>query len=147
MRQKEHRTLGNDEILLKFIIIREILQWWNLDEEKNYIGCWSIMKNCWNWSSWKQFQYDLILIAGKSTSDVGQWWNIVEIHDAKRDSRMIWLWWREKVHRVLVNDQVLLKFIIFKGILKWSYFDEEKKFIGCWWMMKYGWNWSSSEKF
>ena len=85
----------------------------------------------------------MILMKRKRTSDVGQWWNIVEIHHDERNSKMIWFWWREKEHQTLVNDEILLKFIIFREILKWSDFDEEKKNIKRWSMMKYCWNSSS----
>ena len=72
----------------------------------------------------------------KSTSDVGQWWNIGEIHHGDTNSKMISSGGREKVHRKFVNDETLVKFIIFTEILKWSHLDEEKKYIGCWSIMK-----------
>ena len=109
-RENEHQTLVNDEILLKFIIFREILKWSDFDEEKKNIRCWSIMKYCWNLSCYE------------------------------RNSKMIWFWWREKEHQTLVNDEILLKFIIMWEILKWSDFDEEKNNIRRWSMMKYCWN-------
>ena len=116
-REKEHQTLLNDEILLKFIMMREILKWSDFDEEKKNIRRWSMMKYCWNSSC-----YD-------------------------RNSKMIWYWWREKEHQTLVNDEILLKFIMLREILKWSDIDEERKNIGRCSMMEYSWNSSSSEKF
>ena len=146
-RENEHRTLVNDEILLKFIIFREILKWSDFDEENKNIGRWSMMEYCSNSSWWEKFKTDLILKKRKTTSDVGQWWNIVEIHHLQRNSKMIWFWWREKEYWTLVNVEILLKFIMMGEILKWSHSEKEKNKIGRWSMMKYCWNSSSSEKF
>ena len=112
-REKEHQTLVNDEILLKFIIFREILKW------------------------------SEILMKRKRILDVGQWWNIVEIHHDERNSKMIWFWWREKEYWTFVNDGILLKFIMMRKILKWSHSEKEKNNIGRWSMMKYCWHSSS----
>ena len=187
-RENEHQTLVNDEILLKFIMMREILKWSDFDEEnKEY---WTLV-NDGNiveiHHDERNSKTDLILMKRKRTSDVGQWWNIVEIHHDERNSKMIWFWWREKErlilmkrkrildvgqcwniveihhdgrnskmiwfwwrekeHQTLVNDEILLKFIIFREILKWSDFDEENKNIGRWSMMEYCWNSSWWQKF
>ena len=146
-REKEHRTLGNHQILLKFTIFTELLKLSHFDEAKKNIGPWWMMKYCWNSLSWENFSNDLISMTRKNTSDAGQWWNIVEIHHRKRNSETNSFWWREKQYRTFVNDEILLKFIIVRKILKWSYFDEEKNNIVRSSMMKYCWNSSSSEKF
>ena len=158
--------------------MREILKWSHFDEEKKNIRRWSMMKYCWNSIIFREIlKWSEIFMKRKRTSNVGQWWNIVEIHHRKRNSKMIWFWWfwwrenehqdvgqwwniveihdfqrnskmirfwwREKEHQTLVNDEILLKFIIMREILKWSDFDEEKKNIRRWSMMKYCWNSSS----
>ena len=63
----------------------------------------------------------------KRTSDVGQWWNILDIYDHERNYKMISFWWREKLRGMLVNDEILLEFIMLRGILEWCHFGEEKK--------------------
>ena len=72
----------------------------------------------------------------KSILDVGEWWKMGEIHHYERNCKMILFWWREKVGRMLVNDERLLKFMIFREILKWFDFDEENRYIKCWSMKK-----------
>ena len=72
----------------------------------------------------------------KGTTDVGPWWKIVEIHDDERNSKMVSFGRKEKVHWMLVNDEILLKFTMVREILKWSHFDEKKRYIGCWSMRK-----------
>ena len=48
----------------------------------------------------------------KRSSDVAQWWNILENHDAKRNRKMIWFCWTGKGCRTFVNGKIFLKFIM-----------------------------------
>ena len=82
----------------------------------------------------------------KSTSHLGQWWNIAEIHHAHRNSKLISFSRREKVHRTSLNNETFLKLIILSEIQKSSHFHEEKKYIGRHSIMKYCWNSSWWEK-
>ena len=52
---------------------------------------------------------------------------------------MISFGWEQNGHRSFVHDEILLKFLILIEILKRSHFDEEKKNIGCWSIVKYFW--------
>ena len=146
-REKVHGMLVNDEIRLKLVIVREILIWSPFHEERNHIARWSMMKYCRNSSSSEGYQNDLILMKRKSTSNIGRWWNIMEIHPAESNSKAIVFWPKGEERVTLLNDEILLKFIIFRQILKWSYCDEQKQYIGCWSMMKYCGDSSSWEKF
>ena len=117
--------------------------------KRKSIGCWSMMKGCRNSSSfsWEKSENDPIFMNRKSTSNVGQWWKIDKTHPAThvaavdKNFKMISCWWREKVHGMLVNDEILLKLsLLLTEILKWSHFDDEKKYIGCSSMMNDWWN-------
>ena len=139
-REKAPWMLVNKERLAKLIIVKDILKWSHLDESKNYIGGWSMMIHCGNESSSEKFQNDLIWINTKSRSDVGEPSNTGESDNTKRNSKMTSSRRRNKVHCTLVNDETLAKFILLREILKWSHFDQKKKYIGCWSTMKYWWN-------
>ena len=148
-KEKEHRTLVNDEILLKFRMMREILKWYHFDEEKNTIGRWSMMKYYWNSSSsWEKFVSDAIFRKRRRALDVGQCWHILAIHDPQRNSKVVSLCWWQEERRTLVNDITLLKFlIIVNDILKWRNSYEEKKNKGRSSIRKYCWNSWLSRKF
>ena len=136
-REKGHRMLRNHQTLTNLIIFREIVQWSHLDEEKKDIGCWSIIKH-WRISLfWEKFFNDLISMKRKRTSDVAKSSNIDESHHRKRNCSMISSRWREKGHRILVNDETLPNLILLREIVQWSHLDEEKKDIGCWSMIKH----------
>ena len=45
-REEGHRMLFNDETLANVTLLREIVQWSDLAEEKKDIGCWSMIKHC-----------------------------------------------------------------------------------------------------
>ena len=49
-REKGHGMFVNNETLLEFMILREILKWSHLYEEDSYIGWWLMMKHCLNCS-------------------------------------------------------------------------------------------------
>ena len=125
-REKKHSTLVNDQTLFKFTMFKEILKWPNFDQEKKSIVLCSNIKYYRNPSSSDKFQIDIILMKRKRTYDIGQWSNIIKIHHDERNSKTISLPKREKEHRALANDQILFKFTIFKEILKWSHFHEQK---------------------
>ena len=51
--------------------------------------------------------------------------NIVEVHHPERNYKMIPFSWREKVYRTLIDDEILLKFIMVREIPNSSHFGEE----------------------
>ena len=77
-REKGHPMWVNHKTLANVFIVREILQWSHLDEEKKYIGRWSIIKHSRICSLWQKFFNDLISIKRKRPSDVWQRWNFRE---------------------------------------------------------------------
>ena len=99
MTRKKPRTLVNDEILFKFLMVREILKRADLDENKTNIRRCPMMKHSWNPAWWRKFWRDLIYMNSKKTSNVGQRLNIAEIPHDEKASTTIWFWWREKEHR------------------------------------------------
>ena len=136
-RQKGHQMLVNDQTLANMMMLREIVQWSNIDEEKKNIGCWSIIKYCrMRWCCEKLFN-DLISMKRKRTSDIGQSSNIGECDDAERNCLMIWSWWRRKRHQMLVNHQALTNVFIVREFVQWSHLDEEKRDIRCSSIMKH----------
>ena len=72
----------------------------------------------------------------KDTSDLGQWWSIGECDDDDRSFLLISCRWREKGYWMLVYHQTLANVMMVSVIFQWSHLDEEKKDIGCWWMIK-----------
>ena len=117
LREKGHRMLPNHQTLTNLILLREIVQWSDLDEEKKDIGCCQIIKH-WRISSlWEKLFNDLISMKRKRTSDVAKSSNIDESHPAKRNCSMIWSRWREKGHRMLPNHQTLPNLMILREIV------------------------------
>ena len=130
-REKVDLMSVNHRTCVKFIILRKNLKSSYLDEVKRYMRCYQMIRDWWNSSLWEQFYNDSISMKKRSISDVGQWWNIGEIHHDERNSKMISCWWRGKVHWMLVNHETLVKFIMVREILEWWNLDEEQKYIGC----------------
>ena len=136
-REKGHRMLVNDQTLANVFIVREIVQWSHLDEEKKDIGCWSMIKH-WRMSSFSEKLFnDLISMKRKRTSDVGQWSNIGECYDDKRNCSMISSRWREKGHRLLANDHTLANIFLLREVHQSSRLDVAKKNSGCWLLSKH----------
>ena len=122
-RKKGHRMLPNHQTLTNVMMIREIVQWSHLDEEKKDIGCCQIIKHWRISSSSEKLFNDLISMKKKRTSDVAKSSNIDESHPGKRNCSMIWSRWREKGHRMLPNYQTLTNLIIVREIVQWSHLD------------------------
>ena len=61
------------------------------------------------------------------TSSVGEWWKIFEIPHPQRNSKIIWFFERGEEHRRWVNDEISLKFIMMREILKRFHCDEWRK--------------------
>ena len=146
-REKGHRMSVNDETMANMMMLRDILQWSHLNEEKEDGVCCSILKHWRMCSSCEKFFNDLISMTRKRTSDIGQSSKIGECDDDGCKTSMISSRWKEKEHRMLVNDQTLANVMMLRGTLQWPHLVEEKKGIGCWSMIKHWRMWWCWEKF
>ena len=135
-RAKGHHMLVNHHTLMNVMMMREIVQWSDLDEEKKDIGCWSIITHWWMWWWWEKLFNDFISMKRKTTSDVGQSSNIGECLHLQRNCSMIWSRWREKGHRMLVNHQTLANMFLLREILQSSQLDYEKRANGSFWIIQ-----------
>ena len=135
-----HHTLPNG------FILKEIVQWSDLNEENKDIGCCEIVKHSRISSFSEKLFNDLIPMKRKTTSDVGQSSNIGECDDAAGNCLMLWSRRREKGHRMLVNHQTLANAMMLREIVQWSDLNEAKKDIRCWLIIKHWRMWSCSGK-
>ena len=138
--------LVNDKTLPNVIMLREIVQWANLDEEKNDIGCCWILTHCRMCSSSEKFFNDLFSMERKTASDVAGSWNSGKCVHRVRNSSMISSAWREKGHPIFGSHQALANAMMMGARLQWSHLVEEKKDIGCWSMIKHWRMWWCWEK-